>query len=206
MKYTLFILILSTFNCVQIPSYAEDSLGQEINELESKSGVYPDPALTPGDTDPAVTQDTIKETICKHGYTKTVRNVTSAMKKEVFAEYKIKDHFGDYEVDHFISLELGGSNAIKNLWPESYKIEWNARKKDVVETYLGHEICQGRISLLDAQKAIREDWVKVYKQRSGEGKRDLAHTDKVPGVTNQERTIMYPPSRKSRPKTLVENE
>jgi hypothetical protein len=158
MKLLLFILISSV---------CHGSIGQDIVIQRLEVGVYPDPALTPGDTDPNVTQENINKTICKHGYTKTVRNVPESLKKQVFAEYGIKDHFGDYEVDHFISLELGGSNSIKNLWPESYKIEWNARKKDVVETNLGHQICAGKLSLLDAQKEVRDDWVKVYKQIKG---------------------------------------
>jgi 5-methylcytosine-specific restriction endonuclease McrA len=58
--------------------------------------------------------------LCVPGYTKKVRNVPAEMKREVYEEYGITSHeSGDYEVDHLIPLELGGSNSIKNLWPES---------------------------------------------------------------------------------------
>jgi 5-methylcytosine-specific restriction endonuclease McrA len=50
------------------------------------------------------------------GYTKKVRNVPVEMKREVYEEYGVTSHDpGDYEVDHLIPLELGGSNSIKNL-------------------------------------------------------------------------------------------
>jgi 5-methylcytosine-specific restriction endonuclease McrA len=49
-----------------------------------------------------------------------VRNVPAEMKRQVYHEYGITSHgSGEYEIDHLIPLELGGSNSIKNLWPES---------------------------------------------------------------------------------------
>lgn len=75
----------------------------------------PDPVLTPGVADPAVTQANIDTTICVHGYTAKVRNVPDSEKRAVFAEYHIDPKSDRFEVDHLISLELGGSNDIKNL-------------------------------------------------------------------------------------------
>jgi hypothetical protein len=51
-----------------------------------------------------------------------VRDVPAETKRQVYREYVITSHVtGDYEIDHLISLELGGSNSIRNLWPESYR-------------------------------------------------------------------------------------
>lgn len=70
-------------------------------------GALPDKACTPGAVLPSAT----KEQVCTPGYSKTVRNVSIEEKKAVYAEYGITSHSpGEYEVDHFISLELGGSN------------------------------------------------------------------------------------------------
>ena len=53
---------------------------------------------------------------------KKVRNVPAEMKREVYEEYGVTSHGpGDYGVDHLIPLELGGSNSIKNFWPESHR-------------------------------------------------------------------------------------
>lgn len=73
------------------------------------------------------------------------------------------------EIDHLISLELGGKNDIKNLWPQPYcdknaKGCLGAREKDEAENYLHKQICNGKITLIEAQKAIIKDWVKVYKE------------------------------------------
>jgi hypothetical protein len=89
--------------------------------------IIPNPKLTPGDAFEVTVQD-----ICVPGYSKKVRNVPAEMKREVYREYGITSHeSGDYEVDHLIPLELGGSNSIRNLWPESHRTSpWNAQVKD----------------------------------------------------------------------------
>ncbi|MFM9735729.1 HNH endonuclease, partial [Streptomyces niveiscabiei] len=69
---------------------------------------------------------------------------------------------GDYEVDHIISLELGGSNDIKNLWPQPYHGLWNAHMKDKLENKLNEMVKTNQIELADAQKAISTDWVGAY--------------------------------------------
>jgi hypothetical protein len=67
---------------------------------------------------------------------------------------------GQYEVGHLISLVLGGSNDIANLWPGSYRIEpWNAHLKDKLEDRLHALVCAAKMSLPDAQKAIAGDWI-----------------------------------------------
>ena len=47
----------------------------------------------------------------------------AAVKRQVNTAYGIRHHAaGAYKVNHLISLELGGSNAIKNLWLQSYQM------------------------------------------------------------------------------------
>ncbi len=121
---------------------------------------YPNPALTPGDTFPGVTQ----AQVCVSGYTEGVRNVTSDEKAEVYRRYGVPNESGKHEVDHFIPLELGGSNMLTNLWPEPYEPIPGAHEKDRVENYLHDEVCSGRMTLAQAQEAIRTDWVAVYQR------------------------------------------
>ena len=132
---------------------------------------YPDPAKTPGHPDPKITQANIHDTVCKDHYTTTVRSVNEDEKKQEFTTYDIKptdSPFG-YEIDHFISLELGGTNDPDNLWPQPYcqpgtggKTCIGAREKDVVETSLSHRVCAGTITLAQAQEIIKTDWYKEY--------------------------------------------
>ena len=89
--------------------------------------LVPDPQQTPG-----ATLEVTKDEVCVPGYAKKIRHVPTAVKQQVYAAYGIESHApGEYEVDHLISLELGGSNAITNLWPQSYQTQpWNAHVKD----------------------------------------------------------------------------
>ena len=108
------------------------------------------------------------KTICTSGYTKTVRNVPSAVKHAVYDSYGIPTHKpGDYEVNHLISLELGGSNSVRNLWPESFILKpLNAHVKDAVENKLHQLICSGQISVQAAQ-AIAQNWPAAYQKYVG---------------------------------------
>ena len=130
------------------------------------SGDLPNPSLTPGDA-LAVTKDDV----CTPGYSKKVRNVTAEEKRQVYAEYGIVSHApGEYEVDHLISLEIGGSNSIKNLWPQSYRTHpWNAHVKDKLEDRLHAMVCDGQISLQEAHRAIARAWISEYQSVFGSG-------------------------------------
>ena len=122
-------------------------------------GGLPDSACTPG----AIFTNATTQQICTYGYTKKVRNVPSSEKDQVYAEYGIQYHSpGQYEVDHLIPLELGGSNDIANLWPEAASPKPGFHEKDKVENYLHDQACSGAISLQAAQSQIATNWLAVY--------------------------------------------
>lgn len=123
-------------------------------------GALPDPDCTPG----AIFADVTKEMTCVSGYTKTVRSVSTSLKKKVYQAYGIAypPPFGTYEADHFIPLTLGGSNDIANLFPEAAEPKPGFREKDLVENYLHQKVCAGDISLSAAQRAIATNWLAVY--------------------------------------------
>ncbi|MGO8670794.1 MAG: hypothetical protein ACLQVD_05445 [Capsulimonadaceae bacterium] len=123
--------------------------------------LLPDPRLTPGAT-LRVTVDDIAVT----GYTSRVRDVTEETKLQVYAEYGITHHSrGQYEIDHLVPLELGGSNDITNLWPESYRTRpWNASTKDQLENRLHELVVDGELDLPTAQRAIATDWIAAYRK------------------------------------------
>lgn len=123
-------------------------------------GPYPDHACTPG----AVIATTSLDALCTSGYTKTVRNVSTSLKKKVYKEYGITypQPTGSYEADHLIPLELGGNNDIANLFPEAALPAPGFKEKDLVENYLHAQVCGGEMALGRAQEAIATDWLKVY--------------------------------------------
>jgi hypothetical protein len=67
---------------------------------------------------------------------------------------------GGYELDHLISLELGGDNARANLWPEPHDRPGfqASQTKDGVENRLHDLVCAGRLDLAAAQRAIATNW------------------------------------------------
>ena len=117
----------------------------------------PNPLFTPGTTSPAVTQATIKKTICVPGYTATIRppsSYTSALKAKQLASYYKGNCPGACEEDHLISLELGGNPTDeKNLWPEP-----NYQSKDACENRLNAAVCSGALTLHAAQVGISHNW------------------------------------------------
>ena len=149
---------------VQTPSPISTNSSAGISQRTKSSGcvsanALPDQACTPGAVFPAVT----KEQVCISGYSSQVRDVPESLKEEVYAEYGITSHqSGQYEVDHQISLELGGSNEIANLWPEPAEPRPGFHEKDKVENYLHAQVCSGAMSLQEAQNLIAHNWLDVY--------------------------------------------
>ncbi len=134
--------------------------------LDRSPGAIEDKGCSPGDIIPSATKDVI----CVPGYSSSVRNVPESEKNDVYAEYGVTSHTtGEYEVDHLISLELGGSNDISNLWPEPADPKPGFHEKDKVENYLHKQVCSGAMSLAAAQRAIVDNWIAVYNTMIGGG-------------------------------------
>jgi len=131
----------------------------------AQTPLFPDTKLTPG-----VTRAVTAKAVCVPGSSKAVRNVPTSEKNAVYKEYGIlKRAPGSYEIDHDISLELGGSNEIGNLWPEIYDINVGgfnegAHTKDALENKLHSLMCSGKLTMPQAQNAIRGDWRVAYKK------------------------------------------
>jgi hypothetical protein len=87
------------------------------------------------------------------------------VKRAAYRAYGINSHQpGRYEVDHLISLELGGSNALANLWPEAALPKPGFHEKDRVENHLHARVCSGALTLAQAQRRIATNWLAVYRK------------------------------------------
>lgn len=143
-------------------------------------GALPDARCTPGATNPAVTQKTIKTTICTSGYTATVRPtepVTEAEKRKAVPGYGWPKgtSLTNFEYDHLIPLELGGAaNSPKNLFPEQHSVnvgglDEGSLVKDGLENKLAAIVCSTHplLTLRQAQRAIATNWVLAYERWMG---------------------------------------
>jgi hypothetical protein len=109
---------------------------------------------------PDVRNDTLDQTICVRGWTKTVRPATSytnGIKRRMMFDAGIPlEMMSEYRLDHLTPLSLGGSPTdVRNLRLEETS---ESRDKDRVEVCLSRSVCAGRITRAQAQQAIWENW------------------------------------------------
>jgi hypothetical protein len=113
--------------------------------------------LTPGALNPDVTPATLASTICRHGWTRTIRppvSYTNDLKLKQMREYGRRGAPSAYQEDHLVSLELGGHPTDpRNLWPEPYP---RASVVDGIENELNAQVCSGKLSLEAAQRRESE--------------------------------------------------
>ncbi len=118
----------------------------------AENPVLPDPKLTPGDVFP----DVNAAQVCVRGYSQSARNVPLEVKNAVYRKYHRRRERGVCcEIDHLVPLSLGGTNDIRNLWPQP---SVQARQKDDLETALHWAVCDSRMPLSEAQDCIRNNW------------------------------------------------
>jgi hypothetical protein len=122
--------------------------------------VLPDAKLTPGDTFACVTA----AEVCTLGWATKHRHVTKEMRDQVYSEYGRTRGPDCCEVDHLILLELGGSNDLKNLWPQPDQPRPGWGDKDQLENELHGEVCSGKMALADAQQCIASNWVQCWEK------------------------------------------
>jgi hypothetical protein len=129
--------------------------------LSGFRGLLPDPNLTPGATRPIAMSD-----ICLAQHDQVVLSVSNPVRQRVFQEYGMRDASANsYEVDYLITPGLGGSDDIRNLWPEPHDAtEWNSYVKDQLEDRLHQLVCSRKITLEEAQREIAMNWISAYKK------------------------------------------
>ena len=102
----------------------------------------PNPRLTPGDVLNVTADD-----LCKPGHTEIEGKISVQVKSQVFDRYGIHGDLIGHNVDHLIPPELGGSNSLKNLWPQPLAGEWTNQMKNRLERRLHKMVCSGTLDL-----------------------------------------------------------
>ena len=87
------------------------------------------------------------------------RNVSHAKKLKIARAYGIPEsEWKNYEFDHLIPLNAGGSSRVENLWPEPID---EARSKDQVEKRTFEGLSRGTLTQDEAVQMIW-DWVALH--------------------------------------------
>ena len=129
----------------------------------------PDPNCTPGAINPTLTLQVLTSRAFKTGCVRD--EATSAeQKRKTYDWYRIRrpaNNAGKHqicELDHFISLEIGGADTLENIWAQcgpSRRVVLSKRyfkQKDIVENYLAWLVKNRRMFLDEAQRGIADDW------------------------------------------------
>jgi len=119
----------------------------------------PNSFATPG----AVSKANVKE-VCAAGYEASVKPVASWQKNAALEKYGIRPESFAGELDHLVPVSLGGSNDPENLWPMHGQGDMTPEAKARLAEKLKTMVCDGKMSLKDAQNAFKKDWTKSYKQ------------------------------------------
>jgi hypothetical protein len=124
-------------------------------------GANPDRRCSPG----AYYRGLTKRVLCSSSFrTGDIRHVPDSEKHAVEQEYGLapRRYGNTLEIDHIVSLELGGSNDISNLYPERANADPGYHVKDKLENRLHAMVCAGAISLRAARHGIAENWQALY--------------------------------------------
>lgn len=146
--------------------------------------VLPNADQTPGKAADASALNGTADKICAKGFsTKSVRppvNVTNKIKTETMKAYGLDpSQAKSYELDHLISLTIGGDpQSVQNLWPEPWEKDaahpdgvaapgTGAQTKDKVENWLHKQVCDRKMTLEAAQQGEAHDWGQYRQQATG---------------------------------------
>jgi hypothetical protein len=156
-------------------------LARRTRTAHCRLGANPDRRCSPG----AYYSGLARAVLCSRGFhTSSIRDVPESEKHAVEIEYGLapRGYGFTLEIDHIVSLELGGSNDISNLFPEKANAHPGFHTKDKLENKLHALVCSGRISLRTAQRQIASNWQRLYRRVFGS--RPLRRLDvraRVPG-------------------------
>lgn len=128
----------------------------------------PDPSCTPGAVNPTLTVDVLRNPDFRTGCVRSDAT-TEEEKATTYNWYGIAHPAHNSgatqtcELDHLISLELGGADTLDNIWPQCGPDGVTLSKryfkmKDTVENYLAKQVKDGNLGLDKVQKGIATDW------------------------------------------------
>jgi len=119
------------------------------------SGTLPNSKYTPGD----VSSFVMLNWICNHYIDSFPPSIVDVRK--AYSNYGVLLNDKNYKLDFLIPISLGGTNSVKNMWPQTYK-QWLAKNK--IENDILFDICNGKISFKEAQELLAKDWTSWKKE------------------------------------------
>jgi hypothetical protein len=116
---------------------------------------------------PGATLKVDAKRVCAADFEASLKPVANWQKEQALERYGERPESFKGEIDHLVPVILGGSNDPDNLWPMHGAGEMTPEAKAHLAERLHALVCDGKISLKDAQNAFKKDWTKSYKQYMG---------------------------------------
>ena len=116
---------------------------------------------------PGATLKVDAKQVCAADFASKLKPVANWQREQALERYgqRPEDFKGD--LDHLVPAILGGSNDPDNLWPMNASGEMTVEAKARLTEKLHQMVCDGKMSLKDAQNAFKKDWTKSYKLYMG---------------------------------------
>jgi hypothetical protein len=158
LAYIGVLAVVAALGMIAASRYVSSTLPRT---LSSTPRSIPDQRLTPG----AARQISTSE-VCSNVYSDDTDIVPASVKQKVLQEYgMVGSQSAGYELDYLISPQLGGTEDLRNLWPEPASSNgWNMQAKDALENRLYQLVCQKKVPLATAQRDLATDWISAYKR------------------------------------------
>jgi hypothetical protein len=123
--------------------------------------IGPDPSCTPGELDPAVTENTA-QTVCSEAWVTAAsrRQPPPSTLDELLIEYQLPGNPMTYALARVIPVEDGGSpTSMENLYPLPLNGFGGEQTRTAVAAQLHDEICSHKITVTQAAKTLEGDWL-----------------------------------------------
>jgi hypothetical protein len=118
------------------------------------SGTLPNSKFTPGET-----VNAMLSWVCNHFLDSLPPSKSNMIK--AYSNYNINVNDSNYKLNYLIPISLGGANTVKNMWPIPIN-EWFEKNK--IENDIFYNVCNGKLSLKEAQILLAKDWTSWQKE------------------------------------------
>jgi len=126
------------------------------------SAQLPNNMYTPGKADKV----DVKQ-LCAATFESSVKPMADWQKSEALTRYGVRPETFNGDLEHLVPVSLGGTNDPDNLYPFHPQGEYTVEAKQHLAAKLHELVCDGKMSLKQAQDVFKKDWTKGYKQYLG---------------------------------------
>lgn len=113
---------------------------------------------------PGATSKVDAKKLCAADYESSVKPASDWQKAEALSRYGLRPEKFDGVLEHVVPVSLGGTNDPDNLYPFHAQGEYTLEAKQQLVARVRDLVCNGKMTVKQAQDVFKKDWTKGYKQ------------------------------------------